>query len=310
MTPLFNFKSQLTYLKNKQALLETITSLASEKGYLLFESEDFESYESFKRINDRIDPKEMVKVTNAGGDVLVFRPDVTTQVIDQLMPRWDGHTPLKLYYDTTIYTQKETGIEGKRQFGVEYICKDTFESDKAVMRLASDILNKIHEPYVLEIGNQRFLNGLFNALNLTSENLRTLKSIITYKNQYDLESFVEAVPITPPMSSLLLNLLAFEGDLNDIEKKLKDYTLTDPMKKALDEIKSVMPYLNGDVVTVDLSLLSQFDYYEGIVFKAYISSAPTAVMKGGRYAPLKKDASAIGFSLDIAPLLKGRETHE
>ena len=310
MAPTFNLENQLAYLKNKQSLLNTITTLASKDGYVLFETEAFESYESFKRINDRINPDEMVKVTNNGGEILIFRPDVTTQVIDQLIPRWDGVTSLKFYYDTTIYTQTENGIESNRQFGVEYISKNTEESDKAVLSLATSILEKTTETYALEIGNQRFLNALFNSLNLETDDLRTLKNLITYKDRFQLETFVQTVSLNSDYEDLLKNILSLEGSMTSIEKALRPYTLSPDMQKALDEIKAVLPLMNGANVTVDLSLLSQFDYYEGIVFKAYIPSASDAIMKGGRYAPLKRDASAIGFSLDIAPLLKGRVPNE
>ncbi|MFW6285378.1 MAG: ATP phosphoribosyltransferase regulatory subunit [Bacillota bacterium] len=307
MAPTFNLKNQLAYLKRKQALLQTLTTLASDEGYVLFETEDFESYESFKRINDRVNPDDMVKVTDTGGEVLVLRPDVTTQVIDQLIPRWDGLEPLKLYYDTTVYTHSESGIEGKRQFGVEYISSDTRASDKAMASLATKMLNATGEPYVLEIGNQRFLNAIFDTLDLNATDLNTLKELITYKNQYELNRFIGTLSLSAKETTLLSDLLSLEGDLGTIEAKLEQHTLNGPMKRAIEEIRDVLPSLNGADVTVDLSLLSEFDYYAGIVFRAYIPKASKAVLKGGRYAPNKTNASAIGFSVDIAPLLKGRD---
>ncbi|MFW6298261.1 MAG: ATP phosphoribosyltransferase regulatory subunit [Bacillota bacterium] len=307
MAPTFNLNNQLAYLRRKQALLQTFTGLAANEGYVLFETDDFESYESFKRINDRVNPDDMVKVTDTGGEVLVLRPDVTTQVIDQLIPRWDGLEPLKLYYDTTVYTHSESGIEGKRQFGVEYISTDTQASDKAMVSLATKMLNETGEAYVFEIGNQRFLNALFDSLDLSVSELNTLKELITYKNQFELEKFIETLALNANETSLLTNLLTLEGDLKTIEAKLEPYTLNDAMKRAVEEIRDVLPSLNGADVTVDLALLSEFDYYAGIVFRAYIPRASKAVLKGGRYAPERTQGSAIGFSVDIAPLLKGRD---
>ena len=310
MTPIFNLKNELSYLKDKQALLQAFTNLASKEGYVLFETEDFESYESFKRINDRVNPDEMVKVTDTGGEVLVLRPDVTTQVINQLIPRWDGNSALKLYYDTTVYAHTPGGIEGKRQFGVECISKDIRASDKAIASLATRMLNEAETDYVLEIGNQRFLNALFDQLKLEDDSLRRLKEIITHKNQFELEVFIENQSLFGPAATLLKALLSLEGDITQIETYLKRHTLDDAMKQAIEEIRTVLSSLNGAKVIVDLSLLSQFDYYEGIVFRAYIPSSADAVLKGGRYAPRSEDVSAIGFSLDIQPLLKGRANHE
>ncbi|MFW5913861.1 MAG: ATP phosphoribosyltransferase regulatory subunit, partial [Bacillota bacterium] len=223
-------------------------------------------------------------------------------------PRWDGLEPLKLYYDTTVYTHSESGIEGKRQFGVEYISSDTQASDKAMASLATKMLNATGEPYVFEIGNQRFLNALFESLNLSASELNTLKELITYKNQYELKKFVQSLSLSEETTNLLSSLLSLEGRLESIEAKLEAYTLSDAMKQAIEEIREVLPSLNGADVTVDLSLLAEYDYYAGIVFRAYIQKASKAVLKGGRYAPNRTNGSAIGFSLDIAPLLKGRDT--
>ena len=310
MAPTQKLSDQLTYLKRKQALLETYSTLAAQEGYVLFEPEDFQSYDRFKRINARIAPQDMVKVTDTGGEVLILRPDVTSQVIDRLIPKWDGKNALKLYYDTTIFTHRENGIESKRQFGVENISNDYAEADKATLSLATRLLNESATDYMLELGNQRFLNALFDALDVSGEALDNLKNIITYKNAYEMKRFIERESLSPSQRTILTSLFELEGKLETIEKRLEQLPLDEAMTTAIDELRVLKTFLNGANVAYDLSMLSQFDYYEGIVFKAYIKDAPTAVLKGGRYAPGGTQASAIGFSIDIAPMLKGRDSNE
>ncbi len=313
MKPVIELSDQLNYLKRKQRLLNRYSEIVSHEGYVLYEPDDFETYERFMRINERVEPASMVKVTDNHGDVLILRPDVTTQVIDRLIPKWDGGEPLKLYYDTTVYKHTDGGIAGNRHFGVETIASNRESSDDIIISLATRLLNEGTDDYVFVLGNQRFLNALFSDLNLSQEKLARLKEIITYKNDYELRRFVENESIGEPSRSRLLKLFELEGDLKDVEQASQALNLTSAMQTALNELRRVKDTMNGANTIYDLSLLSEYDYYEGVVFRAYGPESPRAILKGGRYAPLKEsDASisAIGFSIDIETLLLGGKSNE
>ena len=56
-----------------------------------------------------------------------------------------------------------------------------------------------------------------------------------------------------------------------------------------------------DMLQVDFSLVSDLNYYNGIVFKGYVEGVPSAVLSGGQYDKLMKKMShssrAIGFAV-------------
>jgi ATP phosphoribosyltransferase regulatory subunit len=64
----------------------------------------------------------------------------------------------------------------------------------------------------------------------------------------------------------------------------------------------------GDYMTIDLSELSDLDYYNGIIFNMYANGAEMPLVSGGRYDLLFKELgqekSAVGFSYWLYPLEK------
>ena len=64
----------------------------------------------------------------------------------------------------------------------------------------------------------------------------------------------------------------------------------------------------AEYISFDLGMLSKYQYYTGVVFKAYTYGIGDAVVKGGRYDNLLrkfgKNAAAIGFVIVIDDLLK------
>ncbi len=61
-----------------------------------------------------------------------------------------------------------------------------------------------------------------------------------------------------------------------------------------------------DRLKLDLSLVNDMEYYNGLVLQGYLAGLPRAVLKGGRYDPLAEQfrpgARAIGFALYLDEL--------
>ena len=58
---------------------------------------------------------------------------------------------------------------------------------------------------------------------------------------------------------------------------------------------------DGTPAKLDLSLVNDMEYYNGLVLQGYLAGAPRAVLRGGRYDPLaarfRPGARAVGFAL-------------
>ena len=68
----------------------------------------------------------------------------------------------------------------------------------------------------------------------------------------------------------------------------------------------------GDKIQLDLSLVNDIDYYNGIIFRGYIRKLPGCVLAGGQYDKamkiLGKAGGAVGFAIYLDELTKGAQT--
>ena len=78
--------------------------------------------------------------------------------------------------------------------------------------------------------------------------------------------------------------------------------------KRLEEIYDVLSLRGYEkYISFDLGMLSKYNYYTGIIFRAYTYGSGDAIVKGGRYDNLLsefgKDSAAIGFCIQVDQLM-------
>ena len=75
-----------------------------------------------------------------------------------------------------------------------------------------------------------------------------------------------------------------------------------------------MSSVRSSYVSFDLGMLSKYQYYTGMVFKAYTYGVGEAVVKGGRYDRLLlqfgKDAPAVGFVVVVDTIMEALSRQE
>ncbi len=86
------------------------------------------------------------------------------------------------------------------------------------------------------------------------------------------------------------------GPVEDNAEQLINMALNAEMKKAAEEL-----ILAGAGANADFSIISDMNYYNGLVFKGFVPGSATAVISGGRYDKLVKAlgrrGGAIGFAV-------------
>lgn len=306
-----NMKDEIKYIKKRYTLIKALELLATQTGCIQVEPDYFEPYDQFIEMNKRIKREEMVKIIQNDGSISILRPDITTNIIKQIVPKWMDDLVLKIFYTSTTFSQKiGLPIKEEKQFGVEFL-GDIMDADPLIVQLMINIFEKLHVDYMIEIGNQRFLNALFKGLNLSATQEKTLKQLIDLKDRSGLRLFIETLEISS-YRDILEVILKLEGSLESIIEKLKPYKLDDEMHRGIEEFmvlnQSISNILKKERVIYDLSLISKFDYYEGITYKGYLKDDNEPVLNGGRYDPLTqsfgKKIKAIGFSIQLSPLIK------
>ena len=86
---------------------------------------------------------------------------------------------------------------------------------------------------------------------------------------------------------------------------LREMYVNSETERALRELTELAGVLGSfgalGSINLDLSITSDTDYYNGLLFKGYVPGAPSAVLSGGRYdsllTKLGKSGGAIGFAV-------------
>lgn len=302
---------ELRYLARKQQLNQKLEDISKRAGYMMIEPPFFEDYDQFITMNPRIKKENTVKLINTQGQILLLRPDLTTSIIKHVLPKWNVDELKLSYLSTTFSKGKDGHIEEKKQFGIEYLGTSGKDVDKDVIILAASIFETYELPYLMEINHSRFLETVITRLNLSKEETSELKTAIYYKNQASLHTFLDKKPQSVERK-ILDRLMTLQGTMKDIDQRLSNLPLDDDLKAPLSELNQLIQDIEKTYpklrITIDLGLLSDYDYYDGILFMAFLKDTPFPLLKGGRYDSLTKelgkDVPAIGFSLNTTELLK------
>ncbi|MDL0307737.1 ATP phosphoribosyltransferase regulatory subunit [Clostridioides difficile] len=304
-------EDEVIYSKKRYKLKMEIDKLFLDEEYFQIEPQLFEEYDEFTTINNKIPEESMVKVVN--GKVMVLRADITTSIIKSLVPRWEDGLKLKLFYNSSIYKNKNTvGIKEIRQIGCEYLGEASVEADREVVKLALKILEKYNNNFILEVGSSKYIHGLLEELNLNKNCENQIKNLLYTKNTHELKVYIEELKIKREVKELLSNILSLQGNLYNVIEKSNKFYCNNKMKQALEELKQVNNLIEEcnflDKARFDLSMITMLDYYEGIMFRGYYPNSYKEILSGGRYDSLTKEYGkeipAIGFTLSVDELMK------
>ncbi|HBF6070092.1 TPA: ATP phosphoribosyltransferase regulatory subunit, partial [Clostridioides difficile] len=296
-------EDEVIYSKKRYKLKREIDKLFLDEEYFQIEPQLFEEYDEFTTINNKIPEESMVKVVN--GKVMVLRADITTSIIKSLVPRWEDGLKLKLFYNSSIYKNKNTvGIKEIRQIGCEYLGEASVEADREVVKLALKILEKYNNNFILEVGSSKYIHGLLEELNLNKNCENQIKNLLYTKNTHELKVYIEELKIKREVKELLSNILSLQGNLYNVIEKSNKFYCNNKMKQALEELKQVNNLIEEcnflDKARFDLSMITMLDYYEGIMFRGYYPNSYKEILSGGRYDSLTKEYGkeipAIGFT--------------
>jgi len=305
-------KDELDYCTSRYYLRKEIENIFVNEGYSQIEPSTFEEYDNFRSFNSKITNKTLVKVIGGNGEVLILRPDITMNIIRSLIPRWEKGARLKLFYNTTVYRNRiDSNIKELKQMGIEYLGENSLLADKDVILVALEVLKKYNADFILELGSSKYLEGLLKEIK-SSEIVDEIKNLIYRKNKSELSKYLESVDTNKNIVDVLLNIIDFQGNIDTVTKLTKAYYLNDEMKNSLDELGELVKSIEGtsfyNNIHLDLSMITELDYYDGIIFKGYYPNSHQEIISGGRYDSLTSlfgtKVPAIGFSIDLDQLLK------
>lgn len=304
-------KNELEYSSLRYRLIQELEDLFVLSGHTQIEPPIFEEYDSYIAVKSGINKKQLVKIISSNGEVLILRPDTTINVLRSLIPRWQAGSKLKLFYNSTIYrNRRDLSIKERKQLGIEYLGEDSLNADREVIELALTILKKYNQNFLLEFGSSKYIGGLLAELT-DQEQVAIIKQLLSHKNQPELIRHLATLKLPPATSAALTALLTLQGDLQTVLVDAKEHCINNEMRTALKELESLATYFEQNSLTdnihLDLSMITELDYYDGVTFKGYFPNSNYDILSGGRYDSLTalfgKSVPAIGFSINLDKLL-------
>jgi len=300
----------------KLLIQEKLHQVLKLYGFRDIQTPSFEFFDIFNHERGTVSSKDMYKLFDKEGNTLVLRPDITPSVARCVAKYYkDEELPIRLCYIGNTYINN-TAYQGKlkevTQLGAELFNDDSIDADAEMLALTVECLLEAGlKEFQLEIGNADFFRSLIEEAGLKNkEDVINLRTLIENKNMFGIEETVQSKIINEDLKEIFLKLPELFGssEVLDYAKKLTKNPRALKAVERLEKLYEIMTLYGFEkYISFDLGMTGKFDYYTGIIFKAYTYKTGEPIVTGGRYDKLVgqfgKDCPAIGLAIVIDSLI-------
>lgn len=285
-------------------------------GYDSIQTPTFEYFDVFSKEVGTTPSKELFKFFDNENNTLVLRPDFTPSIARCAAKYFmEDRIPLRFSYLGNTFSNTHS-LQGKlievTQVGAELINDGSVEADAEIISLVVEALKSVGlTRFQICIGEMEYFKGLCEEAGLDEETELDLRACISGKNFFAATELLNVRNVAEPYKSVLLKVADIFESMSSLDEARK---LVNNKRSiaALDRLEKMYELLKlygvTDYISFDLGILSKYNYYTGIIFRAYTYGVGDAIVKGGRYDSLLKhfgkDAPAIGFAIVIDELLE------
>lgn len=305
-----------TECENKLYLQDQIHKTLKLYGYNDIQTPTFEFFDIFNKEKGSAPSKNLYKFFDREGNTLVLRPDMTPSVARAYAKYYmENDMPIRFCYmgNTFINNAEHQGkLKETTHIGAELIGDNKSDADAEAIALTIDALLKVGlKEFQIEIGHADYFKGLIEASNVDEETADYLRELLSNKNYFGVEEIVTSLDIDDKIKEAFIKLPEFVGSIEVIEKAKETVSVNKLVINALDRLEKVYNILKmygyEKYISFDLGIVSDYQYYTGIVFSGYTYGTGDAIVKGGRYDDLLKqfgkNSPSIGFCIYIDNLL-------
>ena len=316
-----------------------LRNLYENAGFTQYRMGRFEEYELYHKNRRFLTDERLITFTDIDGRLLALKPDVTLSIAKNA-PINTNQGIGKFWYLESVYrpSRENQSFREIRQMGLECVGAVDDDCIARTAELAARSLYAAGRPWVLEIGHMGFVTGLFDACH-APEHLRAqalayirdrkfheLKNL-NHDNSYNhagirqdknsgADPDVKADAGQDINWDIICKLKTLSGDWDTVITKAEDLIKELPgqtglIRQSVKELRLLRDRvaeweIPGESIRLDLSLVNDMDYYNGLVLRGFLEGLPRPVLKGGRYDPLaarfRPGAKAIGFALYLNEL--------
>lgn len=309
-----------TECENKLYLQEQIHKTLKLYGYNDIQTPTFEFFDIFNKEKGSAPSKNLYKFFDREGNTLVLRPDMTPSIARAYAKYYmEDNMPIRFCYmgNTFINNAEHQGkLKETTHIGAELIGDNKSDADAETIALTIDALLKVGlKEFQIEIGHADYFKGLIEASKVDEETAAYLRELLSNKNYFGVEEIVSSLNIDNNIKEAFIKLPEFVGSIEVIKKAKETVSVNKLVENALDRLEKVYNILKvygyEKYISFDLGIVSDYQYYTGIVFSGYTYGTGDAIVKGGRYDDLLKqfgkNSPSIGFCIYIDNLLIAME---
>ena len=272
-----------------------LRALYRDYGYSLYRMSKFEEYDLYARNKDFLISDNVITFNDAGGRLMALKPDVTLSIVRSTRERGGGVR--KLCYNEHVYRvpHQGGGFRELSQAGIEGIGAVGEGEIAETLTLAMKSLERVSggAEYTLNVSHLGLLSALLDRLDLRGERRQAAVEAVQRRSVHELERLCGG---GAEELQRLLYLPADPGEAMDALEELFSQS------EDLCRLRRAAEAL-GERLRLDFSLVSDMHYYNGVIFKGYVSGVPAAVLAGGQYDQLLRRLGrgdrAIGFAVYV-----------
>ena len=285
-------------------------------GYHDIQTPTFEFFNIFSREIGTTPSKDLYKFFDKEGNTLVLRPDFTPSIARSAVKYYlEEDMPVKLCYmgNTYVnYTDYKGRLKETTQCGAELIGDATISADAEILAMTVESLKAagLHD-FQISVGHAQFFLGLLHAAMMNEEEEAQLRELLHNKNFFGVEEFADTLHLSEDLRVLFGLLASFDSSdeaLFEAREKANNYPeISDAIEQLIELRNYLKIYGIEKYISYELGIISDHQYYTGIIFSGYTFGTGEAIVKGGRYDKLLgyfgKNAPAIGFGIIVDQLL-------
>ena len=294
----------LKYIRNK--LNETIKTF----GYASIDTPTFEFFDIFSKEVGTTPSRELYKFFDKEGNTLVLRPDFTPSIARAAAKYYmEDSNPVRLCYEGKVFCNNDSfqgRLKESTQIGAELIGLSGADADAEIIAMVvKSLLATGLTDFQISIGHSGIYKSLVNMAGLDEEAAEELSLLISNKNVFGAEEFLDSHKVsaeTKELFQLCTAMYQEPGEWSRLTKSTGDTGEINDALKSLEDLYEILKIYGIDgYVSFEPGIISRHDYYTGIIFGAYTYGTGEAVVSGGRYDKLMsyfgKNTPAIGFSI-------------
>ncbi|MBR0404327.1 MAG: ATP phosphoribosyltransferase [Eggerthellaceae bacterium] len=275
----------------REQMVRRVQDLFAQAGYVPIETPTLENMAVMQK-GGRV-PASPFKFFDAQGNLVTMRPDVTLQVARMCATRLgDAPGPFRFRYIQRVFREVEgqAGADAreKKQIGIECIGPSGAKADAEVLRLFVGAMNVAGvADFKISIATVGVLRSLLSATG-ASENWK-----VQVLDAFHESNFVKLDQLCDQAES---RGLAYTDAIKRLARVRGGREAIDEARmiaadlgcaSELDTFQETYELLCAEgfsnLLVVDFSVMSSFDYYTGLVFEAFAPGLGTPLGSGGRY---------------------------